>query len=66
MGEFLTVKELAKYLKVNPMTIYRLLKGGKIPAFKVSSEWRFKKTSINRWVENQENNNRHARKEQKK
>jgi len=63
MGELLTVKELAEYLKVNPMTIYRLVKGGKIPAFKVSSEWRFRKESIKRWIEEQENNNNNNNKE---
>jgi len=63
MGELLTVKELAEYLKVNPMTIYRLVKGGNFPAFKVSSEWRFRKESIKRWIEEQENNNNNNNKE---
>ena len=31
----LTVKELSDYLKVHPSTIYRQLKRGRLPAFKV-------------------------------
>jgi excisionase family DNA binding protein len=45
----LTVKDLAEYLKVHPSTIYRLLKGGQLPAFKVGSDWRFNLEEIERW-----------------
>jgi excisionase family DNA binding protein len=36
-----TVQDLAPYLKVHPSTVYRLLKAGKLPAFRVGSAWRF-------------------------
>jgi excisionase family DNA binding protein len=49
----LTVKELSDYLKVHPSTIYRQLKRGKLPAFKVGSDWRFE--SIDRWRLEQDN-----------
>ena len=42
----LTVKELSDYLKVHPSTIYRQLKRGRLPAFKVGSDWRFNIESI--------------------
>jgi excisionase family DNA binding protein len=45
----LTVKELSDYLKVHPSTIYRQLKRGHLPAFKVGSDWRFNIESIDRW-----------------
>jgi excisionase family DNA binding protein len=45
----LTVKELSDYLKVHPSTVYRQLKRGKLPAFKVGSDWRFNIESIDRW-----------------
>jgi excisionase family DNA binding protein len=45
----MTVMELADYLRVHPTTIYRLLKLGQLPAFKVGSEWRFTVESIDRW-----------------
>lgn len=54
MGEnypdILTVKELAAYLKMKPVTIYKLSKQGKIPAFRVASSWRFKKELIDKWL----------------
>jgi excisionase family DNA binding protein len=45
----LTVGDLAHYLKVHPSTIYRLLKGRQLPAFKVGSDWRFNLEEIDRW-----------------
>jgi excisionase family DNA binding protein len=49
MAAVLTVKDLSNYLKVHPSTIYRLLKTGQLPAFKVGSDWRFKVEEIDRW-----------------
>ena len=45
----MTVKELSDYLKVHPSTVYRQLKRGQLPAFKVGSDWRFNIESIDRW-----------------
>jgi excisionase family DNA binding protein len=45
----LSVQELAAYLKVGPATIYRLLKRGEIPGYRIGSEWRFNLDSIDRW-----------------
>lgn len=44
-----TVAELAAYLHVHRSTIYRQVSEGIIPAFKVGSDWRFNKESIDRW-----------------
>ena len=43
------VNELADYLRVHRSTIYRLLKQGKLPAFRVGSDWRFNRESIDKW-----------------
>lgn len=43
------LKELSDYLKVHPSTIYRHLKRGRLPAFKIGSDWRFNVESIDRW-----------------
>jgi excisionase family DNA binding protein len=48
-SKVMTVKELSDYLKVHPSTIYRQLKRGRLPAFKVGSDWRFNIESIDRW-----------------
>jgi len=45
----LTVRELSDYLRVHPSTIYRLLKNGQLPGFKVGSDWRFDVETIDRW-----------------
>lgn len=52
---FMTVDELADYLKMKTVTIYKHAQEGKIPAFKVGSKWRFKKETIDKWIEVQEN-----------
>ena len=53
----MTVKELSDYLKVHPSTVYRQLKRGQLPAFKVGSDWRFNVESIDRWRLEQDNFN---------
>jgi len=50
MPKVLTVHEIANFLKVHPVTIYRLLRGRSIPAFKVGGDWRFDQGSIERWM----------------
>ena len=56
-SDFFTAEEVAGYLKVDIMTIYRLAKGGKIPAAKIGHLWRFKKTEIDEWFKNGHSNN---------
>jgi excisionase family DNA binding protein len=46
----LTVSELADYLRVHQATIYRLLKMRKLPAFRVGSDWRFDRKTIDEWI----------------
>ena len=45
----MTVTEVADYLHVHPSTIYRLLRKQEIPAFRVGSDWRFNRESIDDW-----------------
>lgn len=51
VSEIMTLQEVAQYLKVNKKTIYRMVKEKQIPVFKVRSEWRFKKSAIDKWAE---------------
>jgi excisionase family DNA binding protein len=53
----LTVKELAEILRVNPITVYRMAQNGNIPALKINSNWRFLKSSIEKWLKTKEKNN---------
>jgi excisionase family DNA binding protein len=41
---FLTVPELSKYLGVHKTAIYRMLREGKLPGFRVESDWRLAST----------------------
>lgn len=50
----MTVREVAEYLRMKPVTIYKHAQGGKIPAFKVGATWRFKKKTIDDWIAEQE------------
>jgi excisionase family DNA binding protein len=45
---FMTVAEVAAYFQVHPTTIYNLLRRGKLPAFKIGSDWRFDKDAIDK------------------
>ena len=53
----LTIKDVAEYLDVHTTTIYKYAQQGKIPAFKIGSDWRFHKKFIDRWIEKQMRNN---------
>ena len=53
-GRILTVSELAEYLLVHQTTIYRLLRKGKLPGFRVASEWRFHLDAIEQWQRDQQ------------
>jgi len=54
-NEMMTVGEVAGYLKLKKVTIYKHAQDGKIPCFKVGSAWRFKRDTIDKWIEKQEN-----------
>ncbi|MFA4992301.1 MAG: helix-turn-helix domain-containing protein [Candidatus Omnitrophota bacterium] len=55
--QVMTVKEIADYLDVHPMTIYKYVQDGKIPAFKIGASWRIRKDSIRKWMEENEHKN---------
>jgi len=49
-GEIMTLEEVAAYLKLKPQTIYTWAQEKKIPAAKLGKEWRFKRSVIDRWI----------------
>lgn len=48
--EIMTAKEVADYLHLHPLTVHRYAREGKIPAFKIGTDWRFHKKYIERWI----------------
>ena len=63
--EILTAKEVAEYLNIHPLTVHKHAREGKIPAFKIGTDWRFHRKHIERWIKEKSNFNIH-KKEQKK
>jgi excisionase family DNA binding protein len=45
----LTVAELSDYLRVHRSTIYRLVRSGNLPGFRIGSDWRFNVEEIDKW-----------------
>lgn len=56
-GEILTLEEAAAFLKAGKRTLYRFAQRGQIPAFKLGGTWRFRRSEIERWID--QNSNRY-------
>jgi len=52
---FMTTKEVARYLRVDQYTIYRMVTQKRIPAFKIGNQWRFKRSILDRWLKSKMN-----------
>ena len=48
--QIMTLAEIAKYLGVHQMTVYRMLKSGRLPGFKLGRQWRTKKDVLDAWL----------------
>ena len=53
MEKWLTLEQIAEYLQMSTSSIYKMAQAGKIPAYKVGRQWRFRKEEIDRWVKDQ-------------
>jgi excisionase family DNA binding protein len=49
MEEVLTVHEVARYLRVHPMTVQRWCRTGDLPAAKIGRAYRIKKDDLDEW-----------------
>ena len=50
-----TAEQVARYLRVDKFTVYRLVTKKKIPAFKVGNQWRFKRELLDEWLKKNSN-----------
>ena len=44
--DVLTIREVARFLRIKDRTVYALASKGEIPAFKVGRQWRFHRLRI--------------------
>ncbi len=49
--QIMTMREVATYLGLHYLTVYRLVQEGKLPAARLGGRWRFKKDILDRWIE---------------
>jgi len=55
--EIMTAKEVAQYLSIHPLTVHKYARAGKIPAFKIGTDWRFHKKSLEKWIQSKSTSN---------
>ena len=49
--EVMNLRQASHYLGVSPDTLYRYICTGLVPAFKLGSRWKFRKSVLDRWME---------------
>jgi excisionase family DNA binding protein len=49
------ISEVATILDVSEKTVYRMAGKSEIPAYKIGGSWRFKRSEITAWKEQQRN-----------
>jgi len=53
----MTLREVAQYLGLHVMTVYKLTREGRVPAAKIGGQWRFKRDVLDEWLEAQMHRN---------
>jgi excisionase family DNA binding protein len=56
--KIISVTELAKFFGVSDQTIWRWCKSGKLPAFKIGSQWKVRQSDLNRIINNKVNSSK--------
>ena len=51
--QIMTLREVAGYLGLHVMTVYKLTREGRVPAAKIGGQWRFKRDVLDEWLESQ-------------
>ena len=51
--KWLTIEELADYLKMGRTKLYRMAQKADIPASKIGNQWRFDREEIDEWMKSQ-------------
>ena len=59
--EVMNIRQASHYLGVSPDTLYKYVSEERIPAFKLGNRWKFKKSILDTWMENQSLNSETSR-----
>ena len=51
--DIMTLREVARYLGLHVMTVYKLTREGRVPAAKIGGQWRFKRDVLAEWPKSQ-------------
>jgi excisionase family DNA binding protein len=51
--EVLDIRQAADYLGISADTLYKYASEGFVPAFKLGNRWRFKRSRLNDWMDQQ-------------
>jgi excisionase family DNA binding protein len=55
--EVMNIRQASQYLGVSPDTLYKYVGEQRIPAFKLGNRWRFKKSRLDQWMEEESSQN---------
>jgi excisionase family DNA binding protein len=53
LREVMDIRQASNYLGISPDSLYNYASEGFIPAFKLGNRWRFKKSRIDEWMDQQ-------------
>ena len=56
--EIMEAKEVAQYLHLHIFTVHKFAREAIIPAFKIGNDWRFRRSSLEKWVKDKEKINK--------
>ncbi len=59
--EVMNIRQASQYLGISPDTLYKYVSEETIPAFKLGNRWKFKKSILDSWMENQSLSNESSR-----
>lgn len=51
MSEVLNADDACTYLQLSKVGLYKLVRKGQIPGFKLGAVWRFHKESLDKWIQ---------------
>ncbi len=49
--EIMTIEDVAAFLRIPLSSVYRLAHAGKIPGQKIGRHWRFRRQTLERWMD---------------